>query len=330
MKTLIRDIYVSALSGLGVLEPDRWATGSLVILTFHRVLPRDLRDIYPLPGLAVTPEELRWVVETVRPHFNCLPVSEAWASLLRGEASTPLVAVTFDDGQLDNFEFAAPVLSELGVRATFYVPTGAVGGNEPLWHDRVAFALVRNPTPTHEVLDKFAIPGHGGVNDVIARLKALDHQTFERVLEAIRGVDLSIPNWAGMMDWARVRALRDSGHEIGSHAVSHRLLDSLSEGAQRREIEESTSTLATQLGAMPSSFCYPNGNATTYGASLIRAIGYRNAVSTKWGINSASSDHFDLMRCDIDARHLYSRRGLLSRSLLMRRLSPLRPTSLAG
>lgn len=330
MKSVIRDVYVSALAGFGLLEPHRWAKGSLLILTFHRVLPREHRDVYPLPGLAVTPDELKWVIETLRPHFECLTVSEAWERLSHQYPSKPLLAVTFDDGQLDNFEFAAPVLAELGVRATFYVPTGFVGGDELLWHDRVAFSFVRNPGPTRAVLDKFAIPGHGGVDDVTANIKALNSRAFEELLDAIRRIDVSPPKWAGMMNWTQVRTLRDSGHEIGSHAVSHKLLDSLAQDEQQREIENSTSALLSQLGTAPSSFCYPNGNATTFSASLIQTIGYRNAVTTKWGTNSISSNPFALMRCDIDARHLYSHRGFLSRSLLMRRLSPFRPTSLAG
>ena len=36
------------------------------------------------------------------------------------------VAVTFDDGFLDNYEYAFPVLLELGVKATFYVIAGLI------------------------------------------------------------------------------------------------------------------------------------------------------------------------------------------------------------
>ena len=47
----------------------------------------------------------------------------------------PLAAVTFDDGYLDNFENAIPILKELNLPATFFVSTGLIGTDKGLPHD---------------------------------------------------------------------------------------------------------------------------------------------------------------------------------------------------
>lgn len=51
------------------------------------------------------------------------------ADAIRGEGSLPLkpVAITFDDGYLDTYENAFPILQELGFTATVYIITGTLG-----------------------------------------------------------------------------------------------------------------------------------------------------------------------------------------------------------
>jgi peptidoglycan/xylan/chitin deacetylase (PgdA/CDA1 family) len=51
------------------------------------------------------------------------------------KSSRPLVAVTFDDGYLDNFTNAAPILRRYGIPCAFFVSTGIVGTSRAFEHD---------------------------------------------------------------------------------------------------------------------------------------------------------------------------------------------------
>jgi peptidoglycan/xylan/chitin deacetylase (PgdA/CDA1 family) len=53
--------------------------------------------------------------------------------LLRAPIDGRYVCVTFDDGYRDNLEHAVPVLTELGIPATIYVPTAIIDGRAPYW-----------------------------------------------------------------------------------------------------------------------------------------------------------------------------------------------------
>ena len=140
IKANIRDVVASTLSLSGLTNFSHFPSSSLTILTFHRVLPAKLRAEYPLPGLVVTPEELQWVLSQVKNDFDIRTLSNAYEASLLENRQKPLLAITFDDGQRDNYEYALPVLKAQNVPATFYVPTAYIGESKLLWHDEAGFA----------------------------------------------------------------------------------------------------------------------------------------------------------------------------------------------
>ena len=143
VRPFVRDISASLLYALGLSVPGRRSRECLTIVTFHRVLPEELRRSYPYPGLAVTPEELRWFLSFFTCHFRCGSLREAWTWWTEGQPRTvPTLAITFDDGQLDNYVYARPVLAEPGLHATFYVPVLNVDQRRLIWHDRLGFSLL--------------------------------------------------------------------------------------------------------------------------------------------------------------------------------------------
>lgn len=93
---------------------NRQKTPSLRVLTYHSVGQRDHE-------MNVTPESFAEQMEWLADH--CTVVSPREAATGR-----PGVAVTFDDGYVDNLTHAAPVLARLGIPAAVFVVTGRMGG----------------------------------------------------------------------------------------------------------------------------------------------------------------------------------------------------------
>lgn len=327
LKTRALDLFATTMFGLGVSHPRRIAPGQLLILTFHRVLPEAIRSRYPLPGLVVTPEELRWIVATLRPYFEIDTVSANSERQSRSIGERPLLSITFDDGQVDNVEYAAAVLAELGVTATFYLPTDFIGGTKLLWHDEVAFAWRSQQLTSadrQEVLRQAGLTsptGHEAIG--AARLLALLKQLPAASRATLVGwltakADGGTPDWARLMSWDDARALAGAGHEIGSHCRSHELLPQLSVIEQAHELQGSSAVIAdaAALGKTPRSVCYPNGDSDAETLRLSREAGYENGVTTRWGINTPRQDRFELLRCDMDARRLRSADRTLSAARL--------------
>jgi peptidoglycan/xylan/chitin deacetylase (PgdA/CDA1 family) len=132
---------------------------------YHRVLP-DGADVSSIePGMYVRAstfaKQLRWLTETFRVGTLGQLLADPPA-----EGERPIVALTFDDGWLDNLTVAWPILQEARVRATIFlvrdwVVTGVNGEGEFMRpHDVTALAASGMEfgahTTTHPRLDRMS------------------------------------------------------------------------------------------------------------------------------------------------------------------------------
>ncbi|MBW2714134.1 MAG: polysaccharide deacetylase family protein, partial [Deltaproteobacteria bacterium] len=286
LRSALRDRIGDLLYFTGVTIPGRRSRGKCSIVTFHRILPVELRAQYPLPGLCVTPEELRDLLHFFKRYFFCGTLRECAQGDVETMKGKPPLAITFDDAQSDNIHYAQPVLEAAQLRATFFVPTQSVEERSALWHDRVGFSMRNlvheNKAALGELLVKLGFceaPSELStekIKSVMARLKSRpdgERKVWLQQLEE-RVVQPAVPEWAGMMSWDQMRELANAGHEIGSHSVSHPILPNCDEEQIKFEAENSKKVLEQQLGSAVDSFCYPNGSWDETVVQAVREAGY--------------------------------------------------------
>lgn len=108
------------------------------VLTYHRVCAR--RPGRDLPPLCVTPERMRRQLKgLIDRGYEPWPLSRLREAHAAGELpERPVFAVAFDDGYGCLYESAFPVLRELQVPATIFIPTAWMGLAGPFsfddWH----------------------------------------------------------------------------------------------------------------------------------------------------------------------------------------------------
>jgi peptidoglycan/xylan/chitin deacetylase (PgdA/CDA1 family) len=109
------------------------------ILMYHYVRVVD-QAADPLGyGLSVTPDQFAAQVEWLRrAGYDTIQMS-ALAACIRGEGPCPAhaVALTFDDGYMDAYTAALPVLQEYGATATFYIVSGFAGHDAYMGWDEI-------------------------------------------------------------------------------------------------------------------------------------------------------------------------------------------------
>lgn len=93
----------------------------VVVLCYHSIHPR-------LPFASADPTAFARHLEWLSEHCDVVPLAEIHAAAASDRAgrARPVVAITFDDGYEDNFTIAAPLLSEAGFPATFFLTVGLV------------------------------------------------------------------------------------------------------------------------------------------------------------------------------------------------------------
>ncbi len=329
---LAEGLFLSEIS-----DPSKRAIGKLTVVTFHRVLPENLRQQYPYPGICVTPEELRWFCIFFNNYFTPGSLTNTYQRWQEDEQpKKPFLAITFDDGQLDNLQYGLPVLDEFDFKATFYIPTLNIDEASILWHDRIGYCAFAARSSSEKIMQKtlelaqpYGIPvkpTSAFENHIIQHSKRISPEKRKQFIEVLEGMlKTSHPAWGRLMDWNEIRLIHQQGHEIGSHSMTHALMPQCNDQELKYETAESKRRLEAELNTQIASFCYPNGDYDARSVDAVRKAGYTNAVTTQWGKNQSEQSNFQLKRCDVNTFNNWNRKQQLSAARFALRLSGLQP-----
>jgi peptidoglycan/xylan/chitin deacetylase (PgdA/CDA1 family) len=289
---------------------------SLVILTYHRVLPANHPDIRIMqPGMVVDPntfrKQLRWLKQFF--HVVDLPTWVKTDKTLPANAC----AITFDDGWRDTFEFAYPILRDEHVPATLFLVSDMTGTSESFWPERLARLIWNNGRGfPDDVLREFGaildsdiihslsctIPDRDDLNKIIEAMKRYpDNVLIQRLAAVEQKISPgSQRNSHDILTWEQVEEMtRDGLVSIGSHGRSHFRLSGIPDkDTLQGEIFGSKEAIEARLGANVDVFCYPGGDVSALAEELVR-YHYRAACTTDKGWNLSRTDRFRLKRISI-------------------------------
>ena len=291
--------------------------GRVLVLAYHRVCEIGEESSFPYdPELvSASPEDFAWQMEFVSRHFDPITFRQLLELGEKGiRPSRRALIVTFDDGHLDNYEVAFPILKALGMPATIFLSTGYIGGRGTFWFDRVAHLLYCAPSGRLEIAEV----GFGAnLHDVPSRraaaeslLSILKKVQDRQRLEAVERLEELVPagcrsneGGSAAMDWDQVREMQQSGIEFGSHSVSHPVLSNLEDDALHRELSESRRTIEEQTGAECRVFAYPVGSGAfdPRVVAATRRAGYKLGVSYASGVNAIDDlDRYAVRRLHVE------------------------------
>lgn len=311
--------------------------GSINIIAYHRVAAdiakAEREAIY---GLVVSAATFRRHCEMLHKAFDVVSLETAMHFLSEERrVQRPLAVITFDDGYLDFYEEAFPILNEFGLPATVFLPTEFIGQDKPLAHDRI-FWLVKQASEKSisikSALSKAGVPRDfaaefAGIRDVLKLtdlIVYLPNVLREKVileLENELGNSFTgYPREYQLLNWDMVREMARKGINFGAHTANHVVLPLEDEAALEKEIFASKKELEHQLGSKVASFAYPNGAYNAHIRQLIAQAGYKVAVTTEKRINRPGDDLFALGRISLCEESTRGIKGVYSSGVARVRL----------
>lgn len=236
------------------------------VLMYHHVSPA--------PGLVtMTPENFRAQMHYLAANgWHTIGLDDL-ARFLTGESlPAKSVVVSFDDGYLDNWVHAHPVMAEYGLRGVIFIISGRIGEGAARQHapPRKVGAVATAPTPSHR--DCIQAIQEGRCDDVMLR-------------------------------WSELEAMRAAGSfEFHSHTHTHARWDLTEPDAATRaqrlaeDLEYSRATLRERLGDASSHLCWPQGYYDDAYREVARQIGFTHLYTVRRGACLPTTPHEEIPR----------------------------------
>jgi peptidoglycan/xylan/chitin deacetylase (PgdA/CDA1 family) len=288
---------------------------SLLIVNYHRIgnAEEDLFD----PGVfSATAEEFDEQIKFLKRNVDVVTLDEALAFVdgtQKDKARRCRVLITFDDGYLDNYELAHPILRSHGVQGVFFLVTSMVGSNRIPWWDKVSYMMKTGRKrrfslhyPANLEVDVDRIGMAESLRSVLRLYKRPENTDPARFMreaaEAIQGEEPPT-TVRRFLNWDEARQMSREGAAIGSHTHSHNLLSHLGPDRQYEELAKSRAILKEQLGVVADTIAYPVGKKDAFTDEtkrIAREVGYRAGFSFYGGANlPGQTSPYDVRRFDI-------------------------------
>lgn len=315
LKRRLRHLLEGALqiSGVGGLYARMRRVRGAVAFMYHSVAGTESAQWID-PCNRIDPETFAKQMRMLSQRRRVVSMTQLVETLGRGETpEAGTVAITFDDGYLDNLSVAAPILSELGLPATLYLPTGYVERGEPQWIDRLYSAFRTRSRHALTISDAAGSPfdlrqrveRQHAYRIISERLLATGADERRAILEAVEEqLRPTAPPPRLTMNWDDVRQLvaEHLTIEIGIHTREHIDLTACDPATMEAEIRSCIEDVRREIGVRPVHFSFPYGRWSTDAARLLRTLGLRSAVgSSENCLLRAGADPFRLPRVEAPA-----------------------------
>ena len=272
----------------------------ILILSYHRIIPKSHAEYSMMQeGMLVTDETFRKHVLWVKQYLKIIRLLDL-RNHFRNE-SKPACIITLDDGWLDNYVYAFPILKELNAVATIFLVSNKIGTNECFWPEKL-YLLLQNRVSRELLLqhitfiienENLTAEEHEAIvimlmsrsdEDVVSLLKEVEDeaiklgQRFEMNRQVLNKSEIMEMKASGMIDF-------------GSHTVKHTRLNKVSPKQVKYELVESRHQLEDMLEDSVETFCYPSGYHTNEVLKVVSSVYEIACITEKGWVSSDDNIH---------------------------------------
>lgn len=288
-----------------------------VVLMYHRVLSKaEMLGSFSHEGIVVDVESFASQMEYLKGSFNVISLEDFLDRIPKRKFEKHSCLITFDDGWIDNYTNAFPILKIHDLPAVIFLPVGFIGTGKKFWRETLSELLYRISREASEeslqILNNIGLNCLAGksfkqtkkaIQEYVDQLKEKPLEEKTSVLSHMTQNSENLPHLSCnidlFLDWDNVREMSKSGIAFGSHSYHHNILTQLSLDDADFEINSSRAAIKDQVGVLPRTFCYPNGDYSDPIAKIVSHRGYEAAFTTRMGHFDVTDNPFTIKRVNI-------------------------------
>lgn len=297
-----RSLASSVLRRLGVLKALEFfrSKPGILVVTHHRVGNAEASR-FDRAVFSASRDSLNEQIRYFKRYLNVVG-GEELAALVSGrqKLTSMHVAITFDDGYLEDYRNSFDILKSNGCSGSFFLVPEYVGTATVPWWDEIAYQ-VRN-TKKPRIRFEYPMPlmveigddRESAIRAVLRHYKRSDNHDGELLLRELREqAECELPPVERrFINWEEAREMKAAGMTIGSHTLTHRILGQLTAEEQRWEMQQSKRIIEENIGSSVDSIAYPVGIRGAFDdvtERIAAELGYTTGFSFYGGVNTLES-----------------------------------------
>ena len=294
---------------------------NVAVLMYHRVA-----ELQADPWqLAVSADNFEAQVKVLKQRYNVVELEELLEEKRGKLFSRKKVCITFDDGYLDNYLVARPILEKYQCPATFFISTYFSQKGQPYWSDELMeliFSPAKLPSPflfsIHGEQVSVTLDHNGHLTEdqiekqrtwiwsekpstercklyflLWEKMRPLPQQEIEHLLcslkKMIGAVDLDMGQYMPMTMANIMELSRSKYIRIGMHTHTHPALSMHGRAFQEKELVENKNLLEKICGQPIQTLSYPHGRYNNDTLSLVRELNIIAGFTTEPRLNNSKS-----------------------------------------
>tara|TARA_R110002012_G_scaffold208631_3_gene378768 strand:+ start:173 stop:1159 length:987 start_codon:yes stop_codon:yes gene_type:complete len=225
-------------------------------------------------------------IKHISTHYNIISLDDFYAKKFK--PNTLNIALTFDDGYLNNFKYAVPILEKYNIPASFYITTIHEKANF-LWADFLDIVSFHSKKETINFKGKTYVKN--GKNEFINNgislkklAKTLPYEDIESLYEIFKLEWNCLPlkkleDYWKLMSSEQIKAISDHPFfTIGAHGETHTNLKKINYSTANAEIKQSKLVLETICKTTVNEFAFPFGYYSSETIDYCKAIGFKKIL----------------------------------------------------
>lgn len=298
IKSLFRNIVFPVAVGLHVDKLIRkLSKSSRLILMYHGVVPS---PDFSLSVNHISVDDFHDQIVYLKNNFKIRRLKDLFEDYKNNVPAREFeVAITFDDGYSNNFNYAYPILRQHNIPATIFVVTQAL--ETPgyiLWYDfidgvksRIDFHKIARVDFGFDFEKTILQKGVFNVETLKSFMKRIGVDEKNKIIQWIKKQEIELDvvgkkDFFELLSPIQIKEITESGLiEIGSHSHNHPNLAEIPASEAEQEIVKSKKMIEDVIGFPVISIAFPDGSYNETVKKLCLQAGYKNllAVDYKFG-----------------------------------------------